>query len=1180
MLRTSVILAALAVLSSGAGAQVTGTITGTIYDASGAVLPKAKVILTNQASKDTRQTVSNEAGYFTFAAVLTGTYTVRVEVQGFKTWEVKGLVMNAGDKRHYPIKLEVGSVNNEVTVVAADAEITPVDSGERSAVLSSKQIQNLSLMGRDVTELIKILPGMSVFGGGIGNTAGFDPTRSGIGSAVGNGFTANGAPNRGGTDIVSDGAHIIDSGCNCNATAQVNADMVQEVKVQTSNFGADSAKGPVVINAVGKSGSSEFHGQGYIQARDSAFNSTDSFVNSHGGTKPRDRYLYPGFNVGGPVMIPGTKFNSNKKLMFWAGYEYYYQKLPADAPLTAYVPTAGMREGNFSPTGAGYAELCNNRFNMTQSMCTVPTGMLPNGTPITGGIIPQNQIDPGARALLKMIPMPNANPADNNGFNYFEQILTQLNGSLFRTRLDYNLSDNTKFYVSYQRQGQTSETPVHLYWTPTFSARFPGGGMVSGDRSHTVSGTFLHTFSPTLTNEAVVAFAYLNLPNRLVDANAWSREALGYPYRGVFNTGSSRMPGLTNNYYVPGYPQIDMPDLFSANGGAMVLDKVSPSFQNNLTKVFRTHTIKTGFYTEKTVNDQGAWSYINGQVFFAPNSSVTTAHPEGIGTANAVANMMLGVAGSYYEESINAVTYMSYRTYSGFVQDSWKFNKRLTLDLGLRFDHSAPWKDDSGKAGMAVWMPERYAADVAAGKELPGVYWNGRDSSIPIGGAPSRFAYVSPRLGAAFDLFGTGNTILRGGWGAYRWHESYNDVSGALITALGARSYRTPNAMYLSEIDALGRGAAGLGGLASGAYTVDPKDDERPVTYSYNFTISQRLPGKSLLEVAYTGNNTKHLPLQGDLTNLNLVPAGALFNPDPVTNAPANPLDADANNYRPYRAFGENLRMTRYLGYANYNALQVSWNKQGGRLTYALNYTWSKALGIHGTTQLGGALNDANNLANNYGVLSSDRSHVINTSYMYELGRFYPGANKLLGGLANGWAISGITTWQSGPNLQASSNSNFYLNLTSSTGTRNPNNRSWLGTPNTSLQPVLTCDPRQGLQDNQFINASCFTLPGQGQNGVFQMPYIHGPAYFSSDLTVSKTFKITERQNMQLRLSALNWMNHALTSFNANSNDNVTLRFTESATNPGQWNQTNQFFGMADANYGRRVLSLTLKYSF
>jgi hypothetical protein len=322
-LRVMVVLVMFLVLQLGAQAQATGAISGTVNDSSDAIVVKAKIVLKNEATSDERQTLSNQSGYFAFAAVGSGTYTLRVESPGFKAWEVKGLAMNAGDKRHYMIKLEIGSVQNEVTVAAGDGEITPVDSGERSAVLNSKQIQNLSLMGRDVTELIKILPGMSVFsGGGIGNQAAYDPTVAGIGSAVGNGYTANGAPNRGGTDIVSDGAHIIDSGCNCNATAQINADMVQEVKVQTSNFGADSAKGPVVINAVGKSGSSEFHGQAYVQGRDSSLNSTDWYVKWQNQKKPRDRYLYPGFNVGGPVLIPGTGFNRNRKLIFWTGFEY------------------------------------------------------------------------------------------------------------------------------------------------------------------------------------------------------------------------------------------------------------------------------------------------------------------------------------------------------------------------------------------------------------------------------------------------------------------------------------------------------------------------------------------------------------------------------------------------------------------------------------------------------------------------------------------------------------------------------------------------------------------------------------------------------------------------------------------------------------------------------------------
>jgi hypothetical protein len=314
-------IAALFLFQLTAVAQQTGMITGTVTDSTGAVVPGAKVVLTDQSTSDSRETVSNGEGYFTFAGVRPGTYDVKVEFQGFKNWSLSGLKMSPGDKRNITgVELAVGTSAEVVTVEATGSQAAVVDSGERSALLTANDIKSLSLQGRDVTELVKVLPGFNNFtgNGNLNNQSGFDPTITGIGSAVGNGYSANGTPNRGGADLISDGAHVIDPGCNCSATQTINADMVQEVKVQTSNFGADNAKGPVVIQAVGKSGSSVYHGDGYLHFRDWNLNSTDWYNGYSNAAKPKDRYWYPGGSVGGPVQLPWSQFNrgSEKKMFF------------------------------------------------------------------------------------------------------------------------------------------------------------------------------------------------------------------------------------------------------------------------------------------------------------------------------------------------------------------------------------------------------------------------------------------------------------------------------------------------------------------------------------------------------------------------------------------------------------------------------------------------------------------------------------------------------------------------------------------------------------------------------------------------------------------------------------------------------------------------------------------------
>jgi hypothetical protein len=1159
----------------------------------------------NQASKDTRVITSNNAGYFAFPGMVPGIYMVTVEASSFKIWRQADITMDPGDIRKISgIVLAVGNPAETITVEAVAGEVSPVDSGERSSVLTAKDVDKLPLVSRNLTELLKILPGVTSTANGTGNGLGFDFTNAGAsGSAVGVGLSTNGAPYRGGTALLLDGANIIDPGCDCWSTAVANPDMTQEVKVQSSAFGADSQAGPVVVNNISKSGSASYHGEGYLYARNGVLNA-NTWANNHQvpltpeaarqTARPDQAYYYPGGNFGGPV--PGT----HKKLLFWGGYEYFWQNLPAAQPLESYVPSAGMQSGNFTSSGAGNAALCPGGFTASATnWCNDLTGTVaPDGTPIAPGVIPSQFLDPGGLALLKLFPAANANPASTpGGFNYFLPVSSQHNGYIYRARVDYNLNDNNKVFVSYQYASDSATLPAHIYYSPTYAVGFAGGNIVSPTKSRTLTGSFLHIFSSSLTNEFVAAWAFLDNPITASKIQNAYKSTIGYPYGTVFNNGAKMAPSV-NQAGDHTFPDVSQPDLFES-GGAFDTRKATPSFSDNLTKVYRSHTFKAGFFTQNVGNLQGTYGYPNGSLWFSSGLLPDVNNPTvSIGSLNPVANLLMGVAnqgvnnGGFTQNSVNPVTDMAYRVIAAYGMDSWKVTNRLTVNVGFRFDHIGHWYDRQG-VGMAVWLPGRIAGDLAAGKPFPGVYWHGIDPGIPNGGSPSRILFTSPRVGMALDLFGTGKTVLRGGWGAYRWNDQYNDYAGPLQSALGAKTYNSPRgeAITLKEINALGQTGGSLGNLPSSVYAANPSDYEVPVTYAYNFTISQRVPWKSLVEVAYVGSNSSKLLMGGQsgsagiggsgFTNVNKIPLGGLFKPDPVTGAPA-PTDPEnvpnITDYYPYQsAYGSNaVNVTQHVGYSNYNGLQLSWLKQTGRVSYNVNYTWSKSLGIVNNTV------DAFTVHGNYGVLNIDRPHVINTSYSFDLGRPYHGS-RMLEGATDGWTIAGTTTWQAGGNLQALTNTqNLGLALKYAAG-GNLTSNTYFGTPSQEILPITTCNPASGLASHQLANLSCFTPPPIGQQGDRQFPYLSGPAYFNSDLAIYKTFAITERQHVQFRLSAFNFINHPLWAFS--SNNDVTLKYVTSngtsfTPNVASGLPPNYTWGSVDTKTTQRVLELALKYSF
>jgi hypothetical protein len=1249
--------------------QLTATLSGIAADQTDARVPGANVVVKNDATGDTRTTQADSSGYWSVTALIPGTYSVTVSAKGFTSWEMNGIVLNQGDSRTVPnIHMKVGSETAEVTVISgADVEV-PVDNAEVSATLNNELVDSATLTGRNAAELIKMMPGVAFSNnGGVG---GYNAQVTGTNNGPAGSFSANGTQPYGSTAVILDGANLIDPGNAGTQVANINQDMTDSVKYLSASYGAEYAKGPAVLQAFSKSGGQKYHGEAYLYARNTGIGYANDWNAKYqaisGGSKPKlnpQDFYYIGGNVGGPISFLG--FNKNKdKLFFWAGYEYMIQH-PWSNPVQMNVPTDAQRAGDFTnpgvPTGVYNPADGSGRYPFNYQLpCQTDNGWQgcnSSNSPWVGGDTATFQhldkyFDPRGVAVTNLLPHANQTPNAANGWNnYSFAPATPQNRWEVTGKVTYAFNDNNKLWGSYALQKETDDHPLSIWWAPTWTVPYPGKP-TGKETANVYLVNYTHVFSPTTTNEVVFSYSKFVNNNSFKDAKGASRATIGFPKESIFGTPTNdQLPNFHGGWDV-GTPWIDLQDFNSGIYGKGTFGKTAkaPAIADTFTKIIKTHSMKGGFYWDTEENLQADGTNTQGEfdVDRWGNSSTT----------NETMDRLIGRISNYSQQNVDKVPDFKFHQWSLWAQDSWKATSKLTLNLGLRADHEGQWYNTLGDG--QVWNPAIY--DNSANPPAnTGLSWHANLSGVPRSGWKSPLFFYNPRLGFAYDVFGTGRTVVRGGFGTYRYQVSSNDATGPMRGPMGSFGFSTSSTgvggLYSYEVQ---------GGLV---YTQDPHDyavqarggkpattkqltvpqglnqvgvdglsafkmgdDKEPYANTYSFGIAQALPSHTVMEVSYVGSMSRNQLLNGGnghIMDANPIALGSYFKPDPIDGNYYNPSPAGpgvtgvsgnlhARDYEPLHNYGH-IWIQTHGGYANYNSLQVSAQKQSGNLYLFTNFTFGKVLGTRdGSTSNGngnGPTVNPFNLDSNYGPLQYDHTKIFNFSASYKLPKPIHN-NVLLGQAINGWQLTTYTTYEDGSPYQATNQNmnvqyltdpNQYYTMPYPAGAKvmakdtngnpvqgPPTTQSvtwatWFGTDQSQqgVQPVLVCDPRKGLAKGQYFNPNCFVAPlpptanSVGQMGQIIWPYIRTPHYFNSDLAVFKAFRVTDTQRVEVRISATNWLNHPNPAFGINGSADNQLQFKGVSTGSTLvHNQNADTTGTPAAKQGYRWMQFAIKYYF
>jgi hypothetical protein len=1134
-----ILIAFLMLFSLFAGAQE-ATIVGTVMDPTGAAVANASIVITNTDTGISRTITTSADGQYAAPDLHIGNYLVRAQASGFKAGEHKGLVLQVGDRTRVDFNLQIGNAQETITVEANPVAVQ-TESGDVSSVVTAKQVSDLPTNGRTLYNLYSLTAGaVSLQGDNISPTA----------VSGDNNVSINGQ-RMGHNLLLVDGGENLDRG-GSQASVAPSLESIGEFRINTSNYSAEyGMSGASTITQVVKSGTKQYHAEAWWFGRNDALDARNYF-NPAPAKVAELRYNLYGFNGGGPVDFwkPAHKtfFFYNMEWRSLIQGQLLNQTVPPssaypDAAGESILPTTynGKTLNIVVPTGiAGFGSGCSAAVQAT----LVPGQPFPNNT------IPACLIDPNAISLLNaggtyggIFPRPTSGASFIGGNNVPTHVREEI------VRVDHQF--DRKF-------------SIFGHWISEQISQNYGNTMWSGDNVPTIGNTFgnpaysavihlTHMINPTLLNE--VAFNYDGnrihiLPQGLVTAPS------DFTFNRLFQgpNASDRIPSINLNGITGAN--------YTANWTPWNNAANDYQIRDDLSWTTGAHQLKFGFSWMLYKKVQSWFANTEGNFNF--NGSFTS--PTGCTGSSTVscgydfADFLLGYSQQYTENAVQDTGHWNNVSYGAYAQDNWRATKRLTLNLGLRWDgmpHTyeaknqsanfypnlydpakAPtfWNDGSGNicAGAATATANLGCSGASPGLGtspnpiLAGLqfYTNGIGiggvNGIPKGLVKNTWANFGPRVGFAYDLTGQGKTIVRGGFGIMfdriQGNDMYNGATNPPMNAsptLNNVSLSNPG-LNVKTGDIIT--AANLPILPLGITGIQSSGHKLPTTYQYSAGVQQALGGKTVLSLAYVGSQNRHMNYYQEI---NLPPFADL----PALIASGGSGINQLYNYQGYGA----IRMAENGQNGHYNAFQLDLHGNLRRDLYVqFAYTASRAIDPNaGGNGSGG---DLNNITNPYagwrydiGPSSYDRTHVAFVNFVYELPIFKNTENRLLKTTLGGWQMSGIVTMMSGAPLNLGVTGSNVASVIQNSGNR-PNVNGSISYPKSV---------------SSWFNPAVFSVPtGTGTDiyGNLGFNALRGPGRDNWNLSLFKSFLISESRGsrFELRADAFNSWNH--TQFRGDAN--------------------------------------------